>query len=403
MNTLGQLSRRQYAWLVATLFAMAVIVTIGGIVDRSGGSKTTSSPSVRQTIRQIAPTLGTTGLAMAKELKLPRKVDKDASLETLGIRQEQLDHVTAHLLSHRGRMLKYFVYAALVLFGLVFLTQLGRPDGSPPEQRETWIPQTPYIAALIVSVVVCGFALGKSPNPMEGAVKVFKAMVGLQPSVSAVVLALLFFLVLAIVGNKLICGWACPMGAIQELLHRVPLPKRWRRLQRLRRQKIPFRLSNTIRGSLFLLMLLMMFGIVGGRKGFVLYHFINPFNLFNLDFEPVSILLTVIVVLGVGLFAYRPFCQFVCPFGFVSWLAERISFAGIRVDHDRCNQCGACDWACPVEAASHKVEGRLFAADCYSCARCLTVCPHEAITYGPILTHRIPPEETTSQESDSFS
>ena len=61
------------------------------------------------------------------------------------------------------------------------------------------------------AVVVCGFALGKSPNPMEGAVKIFKGMVGLQPSMAAVILAFVFFVGLAVVGNKLVCGWACPV------------------------------------------------------------------------------------------------------------------------------------------------------------------------------------------------
>ena len=78
---------------------------------------------------------------------------------------------------------------------------------------------------LLVSVIVCGFMLGKSPNPMEGAVKIFKVMVGLQPSIPAVVFAFLFFIGLAIVGNKLICGWACPMGALQELIYSLPILK----------------------------------------------------------------------------------------------------------------------------------------------------------------------------------
>ena len=94
---------------------------------------------------------------------------------------------------------------------------------------------------------------------MEGIVKVFKAMVGLYPSVWDKLLAFLFFIVLAIVGNKLICGWACPFGALQELLYSFPV------LRRIKRRKVPFILSNTLRGGLFVLMLLLLFGIVGGR------------------------------------------------------------------------------------------------------------------------------------------
>ena len=39
----------------------------------------------------------------------------------------------------------------------------------------------------------------------------------------------------------------------------------------------------------------------------------------------------------------------------------------------------------PLDAAKHKVAGTLFGADCYSCARCLNVCPQEAIAYRWVL------------------
>ncbi len=97
-----------------------------------------------------------------------------------------------------------------------------------------------------------------------------------------------------------------------------------------KRKKVPFLLSNLVRGSLFFLMLLLLFGIVGGTKGFVVYHFMNPFNLFDITFETPTILLTVILALALALVTYRPYCQFICPFGLVSWLAERVSLVRVR-------------------------------------------------------------------------
>jgi ferredoxin len=380
MSYLARLSHRQRLWLGGTLAVMVAIVAVGWILEPKGDAVAVPSLSTDMTIRQIAPQIGTTGFAMAKELDLPRSVGKDTPLAELGVQQGELDEVAAHLLSHRGSALKYYLFAALSLFGLVWLVRLGRPDGSPNSERKTWYPRASHLAVLVLAVAACGFALGKSPNPMEGAVKIFKGMVGLQPSMLAVVLAFIFFVGLAIVGNKLVCGWACPFGALQELIYGLPI------LKRLKRKKVPFLVSNLVRGGLFVLMLLLLFGIVGATKGFVVYHFMNPFNLFDLQFETPTILFTVILALGLAMVTYRPFCQFVCPFGFVSWLAERLSLVRVRVNHDLCNGCGACSRACPLESAKHKVDGKVFGADCYSCARCLNVCPEEAIAYASVLT-----------------
>jgi len=128
--------------------------------------------------------------------------------------------------------------------------------------------------------------------------------------------------------------------------------------------------------------LLLLFGIIGGQKGLVLYHFVNPFNLFNLDIESVSVGITVFVALALSLGTYRPFCQFICPFGFLSWLLERISLFRVKIDRERCTNCGACIRACPLQAAKGRVAGKRFPADCFSCARCLNVCPEDAIAYG---------------------
>ena len=369
------LSRHQRFYLFLVLFFAVAIVIVGWILQKPTDEVIRTEFTIDMNIKQIAPALDVTGKSLARELGLSLDVPKSKPIKSLGVTQEQLEHVAKHILGHRERMLKYYIFGALVLFGLVYLVRLGRPDKLTVEERKKWYPQWPYIASLILAVVVCGFMLGKSPNPMESTVKVFKSMVGLYPSVIDKVLAFCFFAALAVIGSKVICGWACPFGALQELIYHLPI------LRKLKRRRIPFAVSNTIRGLLFIAALLVLFGIVGGKEGFVIYHYINPFNLFNFDIETISVGIVIVVSLVVSLGFYRPFCQFICPFGLLSWLLERVSIFRVRIDHNRCINCGACDRACPSDAARGRLDGKLFPADCFSCACCLNKCPTDAIHY----------------------
>ena len=359
---------------------MAIILGVGVVMNLPKEKTTSAIFTTDMSIRDIAPKLEVTGKGLARELDLPLDTPKKRPLNKLGISQEQLDHASAHILSHHSTSLKYYVFAAIVLFGLMYLTRIGRPNNANITERKLWYPRIPYIMCLLAAVLVCGFVLGKSPNPMEGTVKVFKSMVGLYPSIISKLTGLIFFIVLAIIGNKLICGWACPFGALQELIYSLPI------LRKIKQWKAPFWLTNTIRGGLFLVMLLFLFGIVGGRKGFVIYHYLNPFNLFNLDFDHWLIAVTVVVSLTLAFFTYRPFCHLICPFGFVSWIAEQVSLTRVKVDHEKCTDCGLCMKACPTEAAKGRVLNKLFGADCFSCARCLNVCPQDAIRYDSVFS-----------------
>ena len=369
------LSTKQRLEMVVISLIIVVILSLGLVMDTTSDKMTSEAFTTDMSIQDIAPKLGVTGKALARELKLELDVPKKKSLKELGITKGNLEHTTEHLLSHKDSSIKYYIFTALVFGSVVFLVRLGRPDGAGIKQKQRWYPRQIYVGCLLLSIILSGFILGKSPNPMESIVKVFKSMVGLYPDPFIKILAFVFFIVLAIVGNKAICGWACPFGALQEIIYSLPV------LRKIKQRKLPFILTNTIRSLLFLVMLLFLFGIIGGRKGFVIYHYINPFNLFNFDFDSISLLITVMSVLIIAFFFYRPFCQFICPFGLASWIAEKFSLYRVIIDEEKCTKCGACIKACPLHAAKGKVENKTFSADCFSCARCLNVCPADAIHY----------------------
>ena len=364
---------------------MAVIVLLAVVVDSQHETGVSVHVETNMSIRQIANKLAVTPKALTREFELPMNASNITPLFLHGVTNEDLQRVVRHLLSHRDATIKYYLYFVLVLWGLIFLVVLGRPTNGGKKERKNSYPRSPYIVTLLVSVITAGFLLGKSPNPMEGFVKVIKSIVGLDPDPYMKVIFLAFFLMLAIVGNKLICGWACPFGALQELIYTLPI------LKKIKRKKPPFVLTNYIRISLFVIMLLFLFGFIGGSIGTMLYHYVNPFNLFNWEFETISIILTIIVVLISSVIVYRPFCQFICPFGLLSWITEKFSIFRVVIDKDKCNFGGACIKACPSEAAKGLLYGDKLPPDCFSCARCLNICPEDAIRYKLYDFHRVKP------------
>ena len=370
------LSKLQKFWGVIGVVIIVLLVFIGLLVGNFKSPIETNSINLDMTLKEAAPKLGVTGSALAKELGLPLDAPKNVPMSEMGVKKGNLETTKKHLISHKESPLKYYLYGAFVLWGWLFLVVIGRPRKIDLKKRKLWYPHVAYIIPLVISVIVLGFFLGKSPNPMEGSVKLFKTMVGLYPDVLVKVLVFFFFIALAVIGNKLVCGWACPFGALQEIIYSLPFFKK------IKGKKLPFAITNSIRGGLFVVTLLLLFGVVGNNRGFVLYHQMNPFNLFDLEFETILILVTVVVSLILGLLVYRPFCQLICPFGFLSWFAERISLFRVKVNHTTCTECGNCIRACPLGAAQGIVEKKKFPADCFSCVRCLNVCPVDAISYN---------------------
>ncbi len=369
------LTKNQLIFFLLLITITFLIVILGYFLHPKQNNNIVGDSSINSSIEDVARKLGVTGKALAKELTLKIDVSKKVPISELGVSEGVFNHAVEHLLSHKDATIKYYIYFALVFFALFYILKLGKPGKLNIKERKNWYPFSVYIATLSISILTTGFIFGKSPNPMERIVKVFKAFVGLYPDPYAKIMAFAFFIFLAIIGNKLICGWACPFGAFQELIYSIPIFKK------IKSKKFPFLISNSIRGAVFIVMLLILFGIIGNNKGMVIYHYINPFNLFNFDFDPISILFAVIIISLVSFIFYRPFCQFICPFGFVSWICERASIFKVKIDYNLCTNCKACIKACPTQAAKDVVGNRKITADCFSCTRCLKVCPTDAIGY----------------------
>lgn len=261
-------------------------------------------------------------------------------------------------------ILKYILWA--VWISLVALLVLSRK-----RIRRIRVP------LLVLSAVIFGLLLGASPNPMEAVVKFFKMLNKMEGGPTVLIISLGLFTLFSLLGSKLICSWGCQLGTLQESIFNIPVFKRKRKFQ------VPFLLSVVTRIVLFVLFFFLLFGIALGIKNFVLFHHINYFKIYNWDFAPFALYSLPILVLA-SLFIYRPFCQFICPFGLYSWLLENVALNRIKITRDRCIECKACVRDCPTQAMKgiYEEKRKCFLPDCWSCGVCTEVCPTNAIKYG---------------------
>ncbi|MEA3376246.1 MAG: 4Fe-4S binding protein [Chloroflexota bacterium] len=220
---------------------------------------------------------------------------------------------------------------------------------------------------LVGGVLIFGFLFGLlipgglNPNPVAS-LRTLVTSILVRGQLVIPVAAMLGILLVAVwVSNKSICGWACQLGLLQDLLHRVELPK-W---------EPPFWLSNSVR-------ILAFVALLGGLivAGMDWIGVIDPFLIFSFDVTWAIGLFSGALLIA-SLFAYRPWCRFLCPFGLIGWLVEQVSLMRPRMDRDVCQECTLCVKACPSGAMGDFYADAPLHADCFACGACIEACPQE--------------------------
>ena len=214
-------------------------------------------------------------------------------------------------------------------------------------------------------------------------------------------------LLYSIMFGRMICGWLCPFGLIQELLYKIKTPKLkksafTRILSYLKYVILVFFVfivpityafrdtplpafckyicpAGTLEGGI---------GLLSNKVNASYFAMLGP--LFTWKF-----LLLVSIVVG-SIFAFRLFCRFICPLGALYGLFNKISFFGIKVEQSKCTNCNLCVNKCKLDI-KHVGD-----QECISCGECIDVCPTKAIQWkGPkILTqaNEVASSKVTSSE-----
>ena len=90
------------------------------------------------------------------------------------------------------------------------------------------------------------------------------------------------------------------------------------------------------------------------------------------------------IILTVALKDNRAFCKYVCPIPVLMKIGSPFSIWKIRIDRDKCIECGLCEENCPmnIKLLSYMNKNqRVLSSECIACQQCVNICPESAIQY----------------------
>lgn len=184
------------------------------------------------------------------------------------------------------------------------------------------------------------------------------------------------------------CGWLCPFGFIQELLHKIPFKKlkiNAKRDKYFRQLKFVFLFVFVLFIPIFIAD---QFGI--GYPAFC--KFICPAGTLEAGIPLIlrnpalqksigflfnwKVLLLTLTIIG-SILIFRFFCKYTCPLGAILGLFNKISIYHLECS-DACIDCGACSKICKMNISPNEVPNSI---ECIRCGDCVQVCPVNALEF----------------------
>ncbi len=194
-----------------------------------------------------------------------------------------------------------------------------------------------------------------------------------------------FFLFGSLLG-RFVCGWLCPFGLVQDLLYKIPLFSKRKRLPFHQQLKFGKYISLALFVGLGSMFLWKGFAKVpafckylcpsGTLLGAVPLLAANPLlrsQAGGLFFWKLSLLFTILIL---SVKVYRPFCQYLCPLGAIYGWFNRFSLVQVHWEGESCIMCRTCEKACPLALSVKEIST---SPECIRCKKCIEACPEKCL------------------------
>lgn len=197
-----------------------------------------------------------------------------------------------------------------------------------------------------------------------------------------------FIMVVGALFGRLVCGFLCPFGLVQDLLYKIPFVKKMKNLPGHRYLKY-------LRYVMLVVFVLLLSGLIANDAGTgkpwyceyicpsgTLFAGIplvaaNPALQASIGWRFALKIAILVVILLLCVLSFRPFCKYLCPLGALYGVCNPVSFYRYRVNQEKCVSCGACQKACNMDI---KVWAHPNSTECIRCGECKAACPTHAIT-----------------------
>lgn len=243
--------------------------------------------------------------------------------------------------------------------------------------------QTKGVCVPVLNCYSCPSAIGACPI---GSLQNTNGQTTYKIAFYTIGLILVFSILLA----RLICGFLCPFGFFQDLLHKIPSPK----IKVKRAIDKPARLIKyLILGIMVIILPLFLLTDYGAAVPYFC-KYVCPAGtaqagLPQLLLVPAlreaagllfnwKLFLLVLTILG-SILIPRFFCRYFCPLGAIYSLFNKVALYQMRLDKKACIDCGKCEEVCPMAVP---VRQDINHRECIRCSKCKHVCPTAAISSG---------------------
>ena len=191
-----------------------------------------------------------------------------------------------------------------------------------------------------------------------------------------------FLILLGVLLGRFICGFLCPFGWLQELLHKIPT-KKLKPLTYLKYVILAVMVvllpaiivSDVGIGDPFFCKYLCPQGVLEGAIPLSAVNAGIRAALESLFTWKLAVLLTVVVL---SVLFFRPFCKWICPLGAFYALLNKVSLFQMKVDKNKCVSCGKCARVCKMDVDVTKTPNH---TECIRCGMCISTCPTDAVQF----------------------